>query len=193
MTDSIPSKHKDLLNALCEMQESPAYASRKAVLQEAELTIYRQEQQLLSPPTIVAPGMALVPLHPSEDLIRAFTKAFNEDGFQSAWTIAVTGKVPPDKLPKGWKGRGRIKNGTHVWHDFAAFLWPGCKPPMDEYPPDSAYQYKAKDADQVFDVTWDGKSWECERHGYGELGAYGNGSIAVFNFDGIDIIEEKAT
>jgi hypothetical protein len=42
----IKSKHAELLNALSEMQESPAYAARKQVLGLAEATILTQEQEI---------------------------------------------------------------------------------------------------------------------------------------------------
>lgn len=40
------SKHATLLNALAEMQASPAYAARRGVLQQAEELIVRLEQEL---------------------------------------------------------------------------------------------------------------------------------------------------
>ena len=40
------SKHATLLNALAEMQESPAYAARRGVLQQAEELIVRLEREL---------------------------------------------------------------------------------------------------------------------------------------------------
>ncbi len=46
MTDSMPSKHADLLNALDNMQRSPAYAVRREVLARAEAVIVEQERQL---------------------------------------------------------------------------------------------------------------------------------------------------
>lgn len=199
MTESVPSKHKDLLNALCEMQDSPVYAARKAVLQEAELTIYRQEQEILSKAVVVPPGMALVPVRPSGDLIRAFTRAFNHGNgdFGAAWDILLSGKIPQEeRKPAGWKGRGRIKVGARIWHDFQAFDWPGCKPPGSEFPgeeyPDRRWQTREPDA--IFNVAWDGRQWNCVREGYGGQGTenYGNGGITVFAYDSIEIIEEDA-
>ncbi len=38
------STHADLLNALSDMQKSPAYAVRRGILRQAELTIAEQEE-----------------------------------------------------------------------------------------------------------------------------------------------------
>lgn len=46
MTEPIKTQHKDVLNALSEMQQSPAYAARRTTLRQAEQLIYRQEQQI---------------------------------------------------------------------------------------------------------------------------------------------------
>jgi hypothetical protein len=41
------SEHKDILNKLVEMQESPYYSTRKTVLAEAERLIFSLEERLL--------------------------------------------------------------------------------------------------------------------------------------------------
>jgi hypothetical protein len=44
-TDKIKTQYPELLNALSEMQESPAYAVRRSVLAEAERVIVKLEKE----------------------------------------------------------------------------------------------------------------------------------------------------
>lgn len=46
MAEPIKTKHKDLLNALDGMVQSPTYALRRGVLQLAEITILAQEERI---------------------------------------------------------------------------------------------------------------------------------------------------
>jgi hypothetical protein len=88
--------------------------------------------------------------------------------------------------------RGRIKVGTAIFQDHHFGKWPNCLPPKREYEGEE-YQYCAKDPDMVFDVQWNGHHWDCKADGYGYLrsrgdaGEYGNGSIFVCAFDGVEL------
>lgn len=79
-------------------------------------------------------------------------------------------------------GRGRIVDGAGVFQDFCFRRWPQCRT-------------IAKDPAMVFDVEWDGRLWECKADGYGyqrsrgEDGEYGNGSIFVKKFDGVELVD----
>lgn len=72
--------------------------------------------------------------------------------------------------------RAKIKRGTHIGQDFGHFNWPDCKSPKGE---------QAK-VDYEFDAEWTGSWWNCVRPGYGEKNNYGNGSILVFDKNGIE-------
>lgn len=49
--------------------------------------------------------------------------------------------------------RGKIKRGVTVFHDFASFLWPACKPPLGEYEHRS-YCYRTLYPDAIFTCEW---------------------------------------
>ena len=71
--------------------------------------------------------------------------------------------------------RVRIKPGAFIGQDFGYFNWPDCKSPAK--------------VDYEFDATWNEKDkfWDCIRPGFGEIkGDYGNGSIFVFDKDGVE-------
>jgi len=105
---------------------------------------------------------------------------------RSETTQAVS---PPDRIV----GRGRIVKGAAISQDFHFGKWPQCCPPRSEYK-DEEYQYLTKRPDMIFDVEWNGRYWDCKADGYGhlrangEIGEYGNGSIFVFAFDGVELI-----
>lgn len=87
--------------------------------------------------------------------------------------------------------RGRILRGAGVFQDHSFGKWPQCKPPKS---------YGSVDENMVFDVEWDGRSWECRADGFGlrtwkgEAGAYGygNGSIIVWDRKGVRLIGPRA-
>ena len=89
-------------------------------------------------------------------------------------------------------GRGRIVDGAGIFQDHHFGKWPQCCPPRSEYEGEE-YQYCAKDPDMIFDVEWNGHHWDCKADGYGylrcrgEVGEYGNGSIFVSSFDGVEL------
>ena len=93
-------------------------------------------------------------------------------------------------------GRGRIKSETIVFHDHHFGIWPECCPPESEYKGEK-YQYLAKNPEMFFDVEWNGRWWDCKADGYGYLrsrgedGEYGNGSIMVNDFDGVELVREE--
>lgn len=93
-------------------------------------------------------------------------------------------------------GKGRIKLGTPIFQDHRFCKWPECCPPESEYHGDD-YEYLAKDPYMIFDVEWDGRSWDCKANGYGYHkslgynGEYGNGSIFIRIFDGVELITEN--
>lgn len=95
------------------------------------------------------------------------------------------------------RGKGRIKPGAMMSQDFNYGAWPNCCPPVREYPT-GEYRYEAKDPDMVFDVEWNGSHWECRADGYGNLNptgdalGYGNGSVLVKQFDGVELITPNA-
>jgi len=74
--------------------------------------------------------------------------------------------------------RVKIRCGAHIGQDFGHFNWPDCKPPKGE---------QAK-ADYKFDAEWTGSWWNCVRPGYGGKNDYGNGSIFVFDKNGVEKI-----
>lgn len=84
----------------------------------------------------------------------------------------------------------RIKKGSPIFHDFAFGKWPACKPPSDEYD-NGAYEYITKFPDAFFDAEWTGKYWNCIRDGYGSKNNYGNGSIFVYEKDGVEILHQE--
>ena len=79
----------------------------------------------------------------------------------------------------------RIKRGALISQDFRVRRWPECFPPRSEYDADK-YKPEAKDPDMEFDATWNGRFWTCKADGYGS-GEYGNGSIFVTGYDGVDL------
>jgi hypothetical protein len=85
--------------------------------------------------------------------------------------------------------KARIKSGAGIMQDFRLLKWPHCCPPKSEYTGED-YHFKAKDPDMVFDAEWhdsvNGGYWYCIAPGYGENGNYGNGSILVNGFEGIE-------
>lgn len=96
-------------------------------------------------------------------------------------------------------GRGRIRVGHTVAHDFRLWTWPECCPPKSEYAGED-YRYRAKNPDMVFDVVWDGRWWHCKADGYGELRTfdwlkgedhYGAGKILILNdFEAVELVSE---
>lgn len=89
--------------------------------------------------------------------------------------------------------KGRICNGARIYHGFGSFVWPGCKPPKEEYEGEE-YKARTKEPDAIFDVTWDDatKCWICTRVGYGAVGAYGNGAILVRDKDSVLLVDEDS-
>lgn len=85
----------------------------------------------------------------------------------------------------------RIKRGTIIGHDLGAFIWPGCKPPRNEYP-NNNYKYETKFPDAIFEGEWSGFSWTLKRPGYGFIGKnnYGNGAIHIEEYEGVEEIDE---
>lgn len=90
-------------------------------------------------------------------------------------------------------GRGRIVEGAGIYQDHHFAKWPQCCPPKSEYEGEE-YLYRAKDKNMVFDVEWNGCFWNCRADGYGfmrsrgESGEYGNGSIYLSRFDGVELV-----
>ncbi len=88
---------------------------------------------------------------------------------------------------------GTIKIGASIFQDHHFGRWPACCPPKSEYEGET-YKYEAKDPYMEFDVTWTGHHWVCKADGYGMLNTkgepveYGNGSIFVTPFDGVEIV-----
>ena len=87
----------------------------------------------------------------------------------------------------------RIKKGTSIFQDMTYSSWPECKPPQSEYKNDK-WKRKTKFPNALFTAIKKNGYWDCKRDGYGhlksrgDLGEYGNGSIFVYNKDGVDII-----
>ena len=88
----------------------------------------------------------------------------------------------------------RIKKGAPIFQDYRQGNWPKCLPPDKEYKGEP-YQRQAKNPDMLFEAGWNGRYWNCTADGYGHLkfygddGEYGNGSIFVYGFSSVDIVE----
>ena len=86
----------------------------------------------------------------------------------------------------------RIKDGAYIGQDRSFSHWPICLPPSSEWKDDGENPYRAKDPDMLFCARWTGNMWKCVADGYGDLskeGCYGNGSIFVFSYDGVEIVD----
>lgn len=85
----------------------------------------------------------------------------------------------------------KIKRGALVGQERRYFNWPGCIPPSKEYDLPINFKYETKFPDAIFECEWNGEYWDCKRDGYGSLKyseSYGNGSIFVFDFNGIEFL-----
>ncbi len=98
-------------------------------------------------------------------------------------------KPPVDKEQKPLKGR--IKIGTKILQDRHFVTWPDCLPPQKN---------PVVDPEMVFYVTWvssgNGGYWDCVAPGYGQLGTgntdnYGNGSIYVYDKEGVELVDSS--
>ena len=87
--------------------------------------------------------------------------------------------------------KGRIKVGTKILQDKRFLTWPDCLPPRKN--PDV-------DPEMVFYVIWvssgNGGHWDCVAPGYGQLGTgntdnYGNGSIYVYDKEGVELVDSS--
>ena len=85
--------------------------------------------------------------------------------------------------------KGRIKIGAKIHQDRHFLTWPDCLPPKKK---------PVVDPEMVFYVTWvrsgNGGHWDCVAPGYGQLGTgnsgdYGNGSIFVYDKDGVELVD----
>jgi hypothetical protein len=91
--------------------------------------------------------------------------------------------------------RVKIKKGAPLIQNNRAGIWPFCCPPDSEYAGEE-YKYVAKNPDMEFEARWTGQYWRCKANGYGSLkiygdtGEYGNGSIFVYAFDGVEILQD---
>jgi hypothetical protein len=91
--------------------------------------------------------------------------------------------------------KGRIKRGASISHDHSYMRWPSCFPSGCT----RSGIYEAADPDMLFDVRWiarnDGSGyWDCTAEGFGYQilpGAYGNGSIFVFDKENVEIAEHE--
>lgn len=80
--------------------------------------------------------------------------------------------------------KAKIKIGASISQDFGYGKWPQCKPVKGQ----------TVDPDTVFDAKWNasGKYWDCRADGFGAMesngikGTYGNGSIFVFEKNGVE-------
>jgi hypothetical protein len=78
---------------------------------------------------------------------------------------------------------GRIRVGASIMQDRAFGNWPECRPPKG----------RVVDPDMIFEVTWNGRYWDCRANGFGQitvgaLDQYGNGSIFVNDFNGVLLV-----
>jgi hypothetical protein len=86
--------------------------------------------------------------------------------------------------------QGRIKIGAMIGHDRSYGKWPACFPSGCS----QTGKYEADDPNMIFDVEWKGSYWNCKADGFGmlrcngEVGEYGNGSIFVFDRDGVELL-----
>lgn len=82
-------------------------------------------------------------------------------------------------LDNPWPLKGKIKVGARIGIDHCTGKWPNNGRDTEPNP------------DLVFDIKLiDDRYWECTAFGYGKhegLGAYGNGSVFVFDLDGVEI------
>ena len=87
--------------------------------------------------------------------------------------------------------KGRIKVGTKIHQDRHFVTWPDCLPPRKN---------PVVDPEMVFYVTWvssgNGGYWDCVAPGYGQLGTgntdnYGNGSIYVYDKEGVELVDSS--
>jgi hypothetical protein len=82
--------------------------------------------------------------------------------------------------------RVRINIGALVGQDFGTGKWPATAAGEDV------------DPDMEFDAEWTGEWWDCRADGFGrrswrgEAGAYGNGSIFVFDINGVTFADQDA-
>lgn len=88
--------------------------------------------------------------------------------------------------------RVRIKIGAPIFHDYFVGKWPQCKPPKSEGSTLRVTEFP----DKIFDAEWkSGRYWDCRADGYGymqskgDAGEYGNGSIFVHDYDGVEFID----
>ena len=87
--------------------------------------------------------------------------------------------------------KGRIKIGAKIYQDKRFLTWPDCLPPRKN---------RVVDPEMVFFVTWvssgNGGYWDCVAPGYGQLGTgdtdnYGNGSIYVYDKEGVELVDSS--
>ncbi|BCG50227.1 hypothetical protein [Ralstonia phage RP13] len=83
--------------------------------------------------------------------------------------------------------RVRIIRGTSISQDHQfGMRWPRCLAPSNYK--DENY---ADDPDMPFEGVWNGRYWDLRAHGFGKFGerdSYGNGSIYVGPYEGVEII-----
>jgi len=96
-----------------------------------------------------------------------------------------------------------IRVGALINHSTLFYYWPDCNKsphPTENLRP--ARENNLKYPHQIFDGKFNGIGWDCIRIGYGKLreecltiplvvDVFGNGSIHVFETDGVMIVDEK--